>query len=37
MRRDVVLGCGDRAVQERDVVQVDPGEPAVVFPVGHAL
>jgi hypothetical protein len=36
-RGDAVLDRGDGPVQERDVVQVDPGEPAVVVSVEHAL
>jgi hypothetical protein len=36
-RGDIVLDRGDGPVQERDVVQVDAGEPGVVVPVAHAI
>jgi hypothetical protein len=34
---DLVLDCGDGAVQERDVVQVDPDEHGMVLAGEHAL
>jgi hypothetical protein len=36
-RGDVVLNCGDGPARGRDVVQADPGEPAVAVSAEHAL